>query len=54
MCKWLIERDDANAGGVLDHDFISRYTSGFREFAGFCRSAEWKDIEQRPRYLERA
>jgi molybdopterin-dependent oxidoreductase alpha subunit len=46
MCKWLIERDDATAGGVLNHDFISRYTSGFEEFAAFCRSVDWKDIER--------
>src|ERR1700759_3235762 len=49
MCKYLIERDDAAkaTGGlpVLDHDFIRDHTSGFEEFASFCRSAEWYDIE---------
>jgi molybdopterin-dependent oxidoreductase alpha subunit len=49
MCKWLIERDDAavDAGGtrVLDHEFIATYTSGFEDFAAFCRSAEWTAIE---------
>jgi molybdopterin-dependent oxidoreductase alpha subunit len=48
MCKYLIERDDAVAAGgspVLDHDFIRDYTSGFEEFASFCRTAEWSDIE---------
>lgn len=46
MCKWLIERDDATDGGVLDHDFISHYTSGFEEFVSFCRSIDWADIER--------
>jgi molybdopterin-dependent oxidoreductase alpha subunit len=49
MCKYLIERDDAaiSDGGerVLDHAFIADYTSGFEEFAAFCRSASWPEIE---------
>lgn len=49
MCKWLIERDDAaiasGAPRVLDHAFIADYTSGFEEFAAFCRAADWAEIE---------
>jgi molybdopterin-dependent oxidoreductase alpha subunit len=49
MCKYLIERDDAataNGGApILDHAFIRDHTSGFQEFAAFCRAAEWSDIE---------
>jgi molybdopterin-dependent oxidoreductase alpha subunit len=49
MCKYLIERDDAAiaSGGsrVLDHAFIADYTSGFEEFAAFCRTADWAEIE---------
>jgi anaerobic selenocysteine-containing dehydrogenase len=49
MCKYLIECDDAAAakGGppLLDHAFIRNYTSGFEEFATFCRAAKWSEIE---------
>src|ERR1700749_1267596 len=49
MCKYLIERDDAVAKTgdlpVLDHDFIRDHTSGFEEFAAFCRGADWSEIE---------
>jgi len=49
MCKYLIERDDAAIadGGprILDHAFIRDHTSGFEEFASFCRAAEWSAIE---------
>jgi molybdopterin-dependent oxidoreductase alpha subunit len=49
MCKYLIERDDAaifaNQPSVLDHDFIRNFTSGFEEFASYCRAAEWSEIE---------
>jgi molybdopterin-dependent oxidoreductase alpha subunit len=49
MCKYLIEGDDAAlaAGGprVIDHAFIRNYTSGFEEFASYCRAARWPEIE---------
>lgn len=48
MCKYLIERDDeATEGGrrVVDHDFIREYTTGYDEFAAFCRTAKWSEIE---------
>jgi molybdopterin-dependent oxidoreductase alpha subunit len=30
---------------VLDHDFIAEHTTGFEEFADFCRQADWGEIE---------
>lgn len=30
---------------VLDHDFIAEHTHGFEAFAGWCRVAEWSEIE---------
>lgn len=48
MCKWLVEQDDAaiRTGNerILDHAFIEQYTSGFEEFANFCRNADWSAI----------
>ncbi len=50
LCKWLIERDDAErAAGraaVLDHAFIAQYTHGFEAFADFCRATPWSEIER--------
>jgi molybdopterin-dependent oxidoreductase alpha subunit len=50
MCKWLIERDDEavekGSERILDHAFIDKYTSGFEEFADFCRKADWNAISQ--------
>jgi molybdopterin-dependent oxidoreductase alpha subunit len=31
---------------VLDHDFIAEHTTGFDEFADFCRRADWNEIER--------
>jgi molybdopterin-dependent oxidoreductase alpha subunit len=31
---------------VLDHDFIAAHTTGFEEFADFCRKADWNEIER--------
>lgn len=49
LCKYLIERDDAAIAAsekrVIDHVFIRDYTSGFEEFAAFCRAAKWSEIE---------
>jgi molybdopterin-dependent oxidoreductase alpha subunit len=48
ICKWLIERDDtaieSGFDRVLDHEFIEQHTSGFEEFAEFCRRADWNAI----------
>lgn len=49
MCKYLIECDDAAVAAdkppVIDHSFIREYTSGFEEFAAYCRAAKWSEIE---------
>jgi molybdopterin-dependent oxidoreductase alpha subunit len=31
---------------VLDHDFIAEHTTGFEEFADYCRKADWGEIER--------
>lgn len=50
ICKCVIQADDlARANGevrVLDVDFIEQHTSGFEEFAKFCRALQWSDIEK--------
>ena len=30
---------------VLDHDFIATHTHGFEAFAGYCRTADWAELE---------
>ncbi|MBV8926901.1 MAG: FdhF/YdeP family oxidoreductase [Bradyrhizobium sp.] len=49
ICKCVIQADDLakTKGGprVLDVDFIEQHTSGFEDFATFCRNAQWSDIE---------
>ncbi len=50
MCKAVIEADDAaKASGrarILDVAFIEQHTSGFEEFAAFCRAQSWGDLER--------
>jgi molybdopterin-dependent oxidoreductase alpha subunit len=50
ICKCVIQADDlAKAKGetrVLDVDFIEQHTSGFEDFAKFCRELNWSDIEK--------
>ena len=50
MCKAVIEADDAaKASGrarILDVPFIEQHTSGFEEFAAFCRAQSWGDLER--------
>jgi molybdopterin-dependent oxidoreductase alpha subunit len=50
MCKAVIALDDeAKARGrerVLDTDFIEQHTTGFEDFAAYCRSVSWETIEQ--------
>jgi molybdopterin-dependent oxidoreductase alpha subunit len=50
ICKCVIEADDlAKANGdprVVDVDFIQQHTSGFEEFATFCREQDWSEIER--------
>jgi molybdopterin-dependent oxidoreductase alpha subunit len=50
ICKALIEADDAaRASGsmrVIDAAFIEQHTSGFEEFAEFCRRQQWDQLER--------
>jgi molybdopterin-dependent oxidoreductase alpha subunit len=50
ICKVVIEADDAaKASGqprVIDTDFIAQHTSGFEEFAAFCRGRQWDELER--------
>jgi molybdopterin-dependent oxidoreductase alpha subunit len=50
ICKCVIEADDlAQANGeprVLDAEFIQQHTSGFEDFATFCREHNWSEIEK--------
>ena len=50
MCKAVIEADDAaKASGrarILDVAFIEQHTSGFEQFAAFCRAQSWGDLER--------
>jgi molybdopterin-dependent oxidoreductase alpha subunit len=49
ICKAVIEEDDAaiktGLGRIIDVDFIETHTSGFEEFAAFCRVRRWNDLE---------
>ncbi|WP_315720208.1 MULTISPECIES: FdhF/YdeP family oxidoreductase [unclassified Bradyrhizobium] len=50
MCKAVIEADDAavatRSPRVLDVAFIEQHTSGFEQFANYCRQASWSNIER--------
>lgn len=50
ICKAVIEEDDAaiktGIGRTIDVDFIETHTSGFVEFAAFCREQRWEDLER--------
>src|SRR4051794_34672921 len=50
ICKAVIEADDearaAARARILDVDFIEQHTSGFDEFAEFCRKQSWIDLER--------
>jgi molybdopterin-dependent oxidoreductase alpha subunit len=50
ICKWIIESDDlarTNGGpGVVDIAFVEQHTAGFEEFAAFCRTQDWDQIER--------
>lgn len=50
ICKWVIEADDLarknEAARVVDVEFIQQHTAGFEEFAAFCRTQDWDEIER--------
>ncbi len=41
----LLERDEAQAGGILDRDFIEQHTSGFDGWAKEIRTLDWDLVE---------
>ncbi|HEY5838310.1 MAG TPA: FdhF/YdeP family oxidoreductase, partial [Pyrinomonadaceae bacterium] len=44
IMKEVIDAEDRQAGGVLDHDFIKQYTTGFEEFRDALRPVPINDI----------
>jgi molybdopterin-dependent oxidoreductase alpha subunit len=50
ICKLIIDADDAaKAAGrprTIDTGFIEQHTSGFEEFAAFCRGRQWNELER--------
>ena len=50
ICKCVIEADDRAIATatprIVDVDFIEQHTSGFEEFASFCRAQAWDAIEK--------
>jgi molybdopterin-dependent oxidoreductase alpha subunit len=49
ICKAVIAADDAavrfGAARIIDVGFIEQHTSGFDEFATFCRAQSWDELE---------
>lgn len=50
ICKAVIEEDDAairtGLARIIDVEFVETHTSGFEEFAAFCREQRWEDLER--------
>ncbi len=50
ICKAVIQEDDAaiatGLARIIDVDFIEAHTSGFEEFAAFCRARRWEELER--------
>jgi molybdopterin-dependent oxidoreductase alpha subunit len=46
IAKAVLEEEERRPGEVLDHEFISEFTSGFAEFAAAARSASWDEITE--------
>ncbi len=44
MMKAVLAREEQQPGAVLDRDFISRFTTGFDEFAAALKTVSWSDI----------
>ncbi|HJP94942.1 MAG TPA: FdhF/YdeP family oxidoreductase [Pyrinomonadaceae bacterium] len=44
ITKAVLAREEQQPGKVLDHEFISRYTNGFEDFAGALQSVSWDEI----------
>ena len=46
IMKEVLAADDRSGGGVLDHEFIKKYTRGFAQLADALRETTWEDILQ--------
>ena len=46
IMKWILEREDAEPGKVLDHAFIREHTVNFESFAEDIRATDWDLIEK--------
>jgi molybdopterin-dependent oxidoreductase alpha subunit len=50
ICKAVIEADDDAKGSgrarIVDIAFIEEHTSGFKEFAAFCRDQQWTELQR--------
>jgi len=44
LSKTVLEQERQHPGKVLDHDFISHHTTGFKEFADALDATSWDDI----------
>ena len=42
--RLLLEAEAASSGGVLDLEYIERYTTGFDAFADYSRMVTWEDV----------
>ncbi|WP_406870033.1 FdhF/YdeP family oxidoreductase [Thioclava sp. 'Guangxiensis'] len=45
MIKYVLAREDAAPGTVLDHDFIAEHTQGLEEAMAEIRTMDWAEIE---------
>jgi molybdopterin-dependent oxidoreductase alpha subunit len=46
IMKSVLIAEEQGTGGVLDRQFIVKYTTGFAEFAAALRNADWAEIVQ--------
>ncbi|HEV7474011.1 MAG TPA: FdhF/YdeP family oxidoreductase [Pyrinomonadaceae bacterium] len=44
ISKAVLAEEDRYAGATLDHDFISKHTAGFEEFAAAIETVSWDEI----------
>lgn len=45
MKSWF-EMEEAERGSAIDHDFVSRHTSGYEELRAHVEALEWREIER--------
>ena len=44
IMKDILAEEEKSPGGVLDHEFIQKYTTGFEEFAAALHKVHWGDL----------